>query len=466
MSELQTLIAEGRAIARIAARAPRFRPGARWNAARCLRECARRWPDGTALLFEDRRYAWREIDHLADRTANAFRRMGVEPGDSVALLMDNRPEYVVAVAALSRLRARAALINTNVVGDALSHALKAGLAAHALVGAEHEGKLAELGDALPFPADCVRVQRDGDLTGGDAFASFDELVCACSDAHADDDVPPRAEEHALYIYTSGTTGLPKAAVVSNAKLMMAGTLFGRGLFDMGPDDTVYVTLPLYHSNGMYGGVAGALQTGATIALRRKFSASQFWSDVRRYEATAFIYIGELLRYLLNQEPHPKDGHHRLRVAVGNGLRPDIWQAFQQRFQVPLIREFYGATEGIAAIANITGRVGMVGRLQPGQVIARCDPLTGELWRGPDGRGEALEPGGTGLLLARIGGPIKFDGYVDEAASRKKVLTDVFADGDAYFDSGDLLDLHEGRWLSFADRVGDTFRWKGENVSTN
>ncbi len=466
MSELSTYLTEAGVAARVASRYPRFRPGASWSPARCLSECARRWPERAAVLFEDRRYTWREVDRIVDRTARAFQEIGIEAGDSVALLMDNRPEYLFAASALSRLRAKAALLNTNVSGPALIHALEAGRARLALVGAEHEDKVAEIRGELPIPAEAVYIQRDGELEGSAGFASFDTLVCRATDGPIEGLQAPRVEEHACYIYTSGTTGLPKAAVIPNSRFVMGGTLFGRGLLDLGPGDVVYLTLPLYHSNGMIGGWSSVLQGGATIALRRKFSASNFWSDVRKFEATAFIYIGELLRYLLNAPEHPRDGHHKLRVIAGNGLRPDIWEEFQNRFKVPMIREIYGATEGTTVLANCTGRVGMVGRLQPGLVVARCDLLSGDLWRGEDGHSEAVAAGEIGLLITPINTLTKFDGYVDEEASQEKILSDVFEAGDRYFNTGDLLKLHEGRWLSFADRVGDTFRWKGENVSTN
>jgi len=233
-----------------------------------------------------------------------------------------------------------------------------------------------------------------------------------------------------------------------------------------PSETVYVTLPLYHSNAMFAGWSAVLATGACMALRRRFSASRFWSDVRRYDASAFVYIGELCRYLLHQPASPDERRHSVRVATGNGLRPDIWEAFQERFRIPLVREFYGATEGNVALANFVGRPGMVGRLQAGQAVVRCDLATGDVLRGDDGWCHSVEEGETGLLLGRIHRVATFDGYVDEQASRRKIREDVFAKGDRYFDTGDLLTVHADGWLSFADRVGDTFRWKGENVSTN
>ena len=179
-----------------------------------------------------------------------------------------------------------------------------------------------------------------------------------------------------------------------------------------------------------------------------------------------MYIGELCRYLLNQPKHPLERQHRLRIVGGNGLRPDIWEEFQQRFQIPLIREYYGATEGNNMSVNLTGRPGMVGRLQMGSALIRCDAETGEPYRSADGRCERVKVGETGLFVAKINAAIPFDGYADKSATQKKILEHVFKQGDRYFDSGDLLVLHEDKWLSFADRVGDTFRWKGENVSTN
>jgi fatty-acyl-CoA synthase len=180
-----------------------------------------------------------------------------------------------------------------------------------------------------------------------------------------------------------------------------------------------------------------------------------------------MYIGELCRYLLNAPRNPNERNHRLRVGVGNGLRGDIWEAFQQRFGVPLMREFYGATEGNSPLFNFEGRPGMVGRLKPGMVLVRCEETTGEILRNSKGFCDKIEkPGQKGIFLGHINPIFAFDGYVDKAATQKKVLTDAFKKGDAYFNTGDILILHDDGWVSFADRVGDTYRWKGENVSTN
>ena len=275
----------------------------------------------------------------------------------------------------------------------------------------------------------------------------------------------RNSDLCCYVYTSGTTGLPKAAVIRNQRILGGGFSFGHLMHRTGPGDLIYVALPLYHSSALFLGWGSALATGAAIGLRRHFSASSFWSDVERWQATSFLYIGEVCRYLLDSPERPEERRHSLRVAVGNGMRPDLWRAFQERFRVPIIREFYGATEGNTPLLNVSGKPGMIGRMSRGQAVVRCDLTTGEPERGPDGFCRRVEPGGTGLLLGRISRTLSFDGYVDRKATEKKIRTDVFARGDRYFDTGDLVKLQEGGWLSFADRVGDTFRWKGENVST-
>jgi acyl-CoA synthetase (AMP-forming)/AMP-acid ligase II len=467
LTSLATLATELRGIARILPHAPHFLPASPWSPARLLEQRARELGSATALLFEDRRYTWSEVDREVDRAARAFREMGVARGDVVALLMDNRPEFLFAIMGLNRLRAGGALINTHIGGAALAHAVRIARPMAMLVGAEHRAKLElALPDVADLAKDRVYVQRDADETRLGGFRSFDELLASRAGGSPGERPRPRADDRFGYIYTSGTTGLPKAAIVSNLRVMLPGAALGRVVFELTPKDVVYVTTPLYHSVGMYIGWGGALTTGAAVALRRKFSASKFWEDVHLFEATVFVYIGELCRYLLNQPEHPQERDHRLRLAGGNGLRPDIWEAFQARFRIPLIREYYGATEGTGMIVNMTGRPGMVGRLMPGNHLLRCGLETGEPWRGPDGRCQALGPGGTGLLVSRITPAAPFDGYADREATAKKVLTDVFRPGDRYFNTGDLLTLHEDRWLSFADRVGDTFRWKGENVSTN
>jgi fatty-acyl-CoA synthase len=241
-----------------------------------------------------------------------------------------------------------------------------------------------------------------------------------------------------------------------------------------PEDVIYCALPLYHTAGGVVVIGAALASGATVALRRRFSASRFWEDVREEGATAFHYIGEFCRYLVNRPEDPSDRDHRVRVAVGNGLRPDIWERFQQRFGIPEIREFYGATEGNVALLNLDGKPGAVGRipfrfLMPARLL-RYDVDRDEHVRGSDGLCVECRPGEVGELVGRIpdkpdAATGRFEGYTSEEATRKKILRDVFAKGDAWFRTGDLLRCDEAGYFYFVDRIGDTFRWKGENVST-
>jgi fatty-acyl-CoA synthase len=243
------------------------------------------------------------------------------------------------------------------------------------------------------------------------------------------------------------------------------------LAGFGRRDVLYCALPLYHTVGGVMCVNAVLRAGATLALARRFRASRFWQEVAESGATAFQYVGELCRYLLAQPHGPHDRAHRVRLAVGNGLRADVWAAFQERFRVARIVEFYGATEANVSMVNFAGRVGSVGRPAPGLTVAlvRYDPEREAPLRGPDGCCVPCTDGEAGELLGRISegrtAAGRFEGYTSREASEKKVLRDVFSPGDAWFRSGDLLRRDADGYYHFVDRIGDTFRWKGENVST-
>jgi len=456
---------------RLALAAHRMLPIASLNPAKRVEDWARRTPENLALAYRGERYSWREYNDRANRYAGWFLEQGIGAGDVVALLMDNRPDFLFVVMGLNKIGAASALINTNLTGRALLHAMRASRAKKLLAGSEHLPKLDGVLEELPS----LSAQRDlyvqcdgseGTEGAGGAGRVIDDEVAAASSAERSGSHRPRASEHCCYIYTSGTTGLPKAAVIRNQRVLAVGSLFGHLMFQSNRDDVIYVPLPLYHSSGIFLGVGSSLATGAAVALRRKFSASNFSKDVRDFGATGFLYIGEICRYLMNTPVQKGERDHRLRVAVGNGLRPDIWEAFQERFGVPVVREFYGATEGIAVTLNTQGRPGMMGRMLPGQALLRCNRESGEPIRNAAGFCERVKPGEVGLLVSRLSGVLPFDGYVDRQATQKRILHDVFKRGDRYFDTSDLIELHEGRWLSFVDRIGDTFRWKGENVSTN
>jgi acyl-CoA synthetase (AMP-forming)/AMP-acid ligase II len=259
--------------------------------------------------------------------------------------------------------------------------------------------------------------------------------------------------------------LPKAALVKHHRFHRAGAVWSSLALDLRHRDVMYCCLPLYHSNAVLLAASSTIMAGATLALARKFSRTNFWEDVRRHGATAFIYIGELCRYLLSAEPNARDREHRVRVVTGNGLRPDIWQAFQERFGLERIVEFYASTEGNCITFNLFNVRGSVGPLVPGMALARWDEAAQDFVRDSHGRLQRAKHGEPGILLGKIRPGFEFDGYRDSDATSKKVLRDVFRDGDAYLNPGDLLRSDRFRHLYFTDRVGDTFRWKGENVST-
>jgi acyl-CoA synthetase (AMP-forming)/AMP-acid ligase II len=373
------------------------------------------------------------------------------------------------VMGLSRLGATSALVNTSLVAEPLVHAIDVSGARHIMAGTEHAVALSQIASRLSH----VTAEKDIHWRNTQSNAVHrlklgqlidDELASEHGDGPAPRVVPSCRDTY-CYIYTSGTTGLPKAAIIDNQRMLGAGATFGSIMHRCAPGDLIYVPLPLYHSSAMFLGWSSALMTGAAIGLRRKFSARAFWDDVHEMQATSFLYIGELCRYLLNAPTSERERGHRLRVGVGNGMRPELWEPFLERFDVPLLREFYGSTEGNAPALNRTGRPGMIGRLGRGQAVARCDAETGVLERGANGFATRVPLNGVGLLLGRISRFMQFQGYLDPKATSRCIREDVFRKGDRWFDTGDLVQLHDGRWLSFVDRVGDTFRWKGENVST-
>jgi fatty-acyl-CoA synthase len=244
--------------------------------------------------------------------------------------------------------------------------------------------------------------------------------------------------------------------------------------NLGRTDVHYCALPLYHSAGGAMVISAVQAAGASVALRRKFSASRFWDEIRECDATHFQYIGEFCRYLLNQPPSDSDRDHRIRSVLGNGLRPDIWEEFQQRFGIEQIVEFYGATEGNTALMNLEGKVGSVGRFplkaMTNARLIRCDPNSDEPVRDPNGLCVECETGEAGELVGKIPRSAnssvgRFEGYTSKEATDRKILRGVFEAGDEWFRSGDLLRQDEEGFFYFVDRLGDTFRWKGENVST-
>ena len=425
-------------------------------------------PDRTAIVQDDRALSYRELDAEANRFARWAQSIGVERGSVVALLLGNRPELPIAQLGLAKLGAVSALINHNLRGNALAHCVEVANAVAAVLHAEfrEEWQSARPHLSSPLPAYSL-----GGIAQG--AQPLDEVLAAASPVPLDPRVRTGLEagDPYLYIYTSGTTGLPKAARISHLRGMsIAGGAIGA--LGLRPGHRMYVPLPLYHSAGGGMAMGGALLAGATAVIAPRFSATRFWSDCVRHDATHFQYIGELCRYLLNSPKHPDERRHRIQACVGNGLRPEVWQPFQDRFGIPKIVEFYGATEGNVALMNFDGKVGAVGRLPAavrravGTHIVRYDIERDTHERDASGHCIPCDPGEVGEAIGRITAVARFEGYTNEEATKKKILRDVFEDGDAYFRTGDLLRMDEDGYFYFVDRIGDTFRWKGENVATS
>jgi fatty-acyl-CoA synthase len=430
-----------------------------------------KYENHTALIFENDRLTYRQLDALANRFAVWALSQDLKPGDTVALLLPNRTEYVPAWIGLAKIGVATALINNNLTGAALAHCLSISGADHVITDAESMHAIDTIRSSLPRPLTYWLI----DAEHNDANRRSLNL----KEPRLAPDRPPKSQRHglkskdvALYIYTSGTTGMPKAAKITHvrAQLYMRGFAGATGAKG---DDVIYCALPLYHATGGLCGVGAALLNGGTVVLRRRFSVSHFWDDIADHDCTMFVYIGELCRYLINAPPHPKERAHRIRLAFGNGLRPDVWEEFQKRFAIGDILEFYGSTEGNVSMFNFDAQPGAIGRV-PNYLrkrfsvrLVRFDVESEQPVRGENGLCIEAEPDEVGEAVGLIGGDARseFAGYADKAASERKVLHDVFEQGDAWFRTGDLMRQDEDGYFYFVDRIGDTFRWKGENVST-
>lgn len=426
--------------------------------------------DAPALLADSECFTYAGLNARVNRYARWAHDTGRQPGDVVALLMENRPEYVAAWLGLSKAGIVVALLNTNLRGAALAHCVAAGSAKAVVVSAVFDDVW---NDAAPFLDTAPDIYMHGVDRPG--IRRIDAVLDSLSgDGISSDRRPVTIADRALLIYTSGTTGLPKAANVSHGRVL-SWSLWFAGMLDTGPSDRMYDCLPLYHSVGGVVAVGALLARGGSVVVAPGFSASGFWDDIARWNCTLAQYIGELCRYLLTTPVRPSERSHGLRALCGNGLRKDVWEKFQMRFAVPRIVEFYAASEGTFSLYNMEGEPGAIGRV-PGflnhrfpAALVRYDEATGLPYRDEHGRCVRVPRGERGEAIGRIslrgGDAPSFEGYTDRAATDAKVLRNVFAEGDAWVRTGDLMRIDARGFWYFVDRIGDTFRWKGENVAT-
>lgn len=435
-----------------------------------VEDWAKRQPDRPALISESETLSYRTLAERINRYARWALSAGIEAGDTVCLVMPTRPDYVAAWLGITKVGGVVALINTKLVGLSLAHCVNVADAGHVILASElADGFEAVRPHLKRAPKIWIHGSRDGEAAVDAALDRLDGGPLSPAERRG-----VTINDRALLIYTSGTTGLPKAASISHRRILNWGGWFA-GLTDASPQDRLYNCLPVYHSVGGIVAPCSMLSAGAAVVLSDRFSASTFWHDIVRWDCTLFQYIGELCRYLLRASASEFENRHRLRLACGNGLRGDIWEAFQSRFSIPQILEFYAATEGNFSLYNVEGKPGAIGRIPAllahrfPAAIVRVDMDAGTPVRNQDDLCVACACGEIGEAIGRIGtadgGGGRFEGYTDAGETEKKILRDVLAKGDAWFRTGDLMRLDEAGFFHFVDRVGDTFRWKGENVAT-
>ena len=436
-------------------------------------------PNKVAVKFQDEQWTYLDIVSLANKVTNFLStNTSLEVGDTVALIAENCPEFFAILVALSQLGCPASLVNFNIRDQQLVHAIKITSCKAVIVSYSLSDNVKEVEGSLNKDTLYYSLCR-----GGETATHYKDIIQLSQDspttALTDRDSKITVKSTLCYIYTSGTTGLPKACVLQHLKANIIGSAFCR-MANVVTDDVLYATLPLYHTSGLLISGGTMIASGCSMLLRSKFSASQFWEDCHTHNCTIIFYIGELCRYLLTQPKRASDTGHKVTRAIGNGLRACLWRDFEDRFQIHQIIELYGSTEGYGTTVNLVSEPGYVGFIPVSlkdipvlklfynlNFLARLDAETGEPVRSPDGlcvRCEANEPGEMLGFVSKE--PKKLFSYLSEEGNKKKVIQNVVTKGDTYFRTGDVLSHNELGFLTFLDRRGDTFRWKGENVSTS
>lgn len=432
-----------------------------------------RYPDRNMIIFEGREVSWSEFNQIANSMAHALIARGVKRDDCVAVIMENRIEMLAGIMAVQKIGAIAGLVNPALAGAQLAHCINITKSVKCLAGEE------AFSNVLDVRADLDMGDKDilwvSDLRESSPPEPMEDIMAQLKQyptTNLEDTKTILAGATGLYIFTSGTTGMPKAAKVGQRRILAAGSSFSKIGVRAKPSDRIYLCLPLFHGTGFMCGVNSALFSGASMFLRRKFSASAFWPEIQKYQCTIFFYVGELCRYLVTQPSSPEEKNNPLDRVFGNGLRPDVWDEFKERFGIDRVCEFYGSSEGNVSFLNAFNKDKTIGFCPGTIILVEYDVEQDEIVLDKEGKYIQVEPGTPGLLLAEIDDRYRFDGYTDSAASELKTLRGVLTPGDAWFNTGDLItEVDVGFAMGkphyqFVDRIGDTFRWRSENVSTN
>ena len=451
-TRLPALLLDAPVIVRAAMTGLLAQPNSKASIGKVFADRAARYGDRIFIRFGDEKISYRQANETANRYAAVLAEHGVGRGDVVGIMLRNSPDAVLTMLAAVKCGAVAGMLNHHQREDVLAHSI--GLLKATVLTAESDliEPIRSSGAAL----------ADVDLIAVEDFAAMAEGKSTANPASA---AEVQARDPAFYIFTSGTTGHPKASVMTHFRWLRALVAFGGLGLRLRGNDTLYCPLPMYHNNALTVALSSVIDAGATLALGKSFSASRFWDEIRQSNATAFIYIGEVCRYLLNQPARDTDRAHKVRVIVGNGLRPEIWEEFTTRFGIGRVAEFYAASEGNTGVINIFNIPGSTGVNPMPLAYVEYDPETSEPVRDAGGRVRRVASGQPGLLLSPVNRFAPFDGYTDKAASEKKLVRNAFKDGDVWFNTGDLMNPQGMGHAAFADRLGDTFRWKGENVAT-
>lgn len=430
--------------------------------------------DKDFLYFEDEVWTYSKTNKAANILANKLAREGIEHGDKVVLFMENRPSFVISLLAINKLGAIGVLINTSLTGKPLIHCINTSDCKKCIFGDELseslEGVLSEIN--ITKTSDLLWVEDTNPSNCPDWASNIKDNQNETQFYNLKQTDKVVAGDTAFYIFTSGTTGVPKAALFTNVKVVAGSTNITMAGYRLTSEDCMYNCLPLYHSTGLILGLCASIKVGASTFIKRKFSASSFWPEAQKFNTTAFVYVGELCRYLSFQEPCAEEVNNPISKMVGNGLRPDLWDTFRNRFNVERICEIYGASEANAMFMNLLNKDQTIGMTNVDVKLFEYDIAEDKLKVDENGKYIEVKDDSPGLALIKIGPNAIYNGYTDAQASEKKVKRDVEEDGDRWFDTGDLLKKMDvgfalGRQhYQFVDRVGDTFRWKSENVSTN
>ncbi|MCC5856381.1 MAG: long-chain-acyl-CoA synthetase [Idiomarina sp.] len=426
---------------------------------------AKAHPEQPFLRFQDREYSYGDFNQWVNQLAHALQEQGIERGDHVALMFENSPEQIACVFAVNKLGAVAGMVNYKQRGEVLDHSLQVVRPKLLVVGAGCEEALASSAYAQNSRIEVFYLNADQREETPEEYQDLAALAFNQPTSNPDSCAQNQLGDTCYFVFTSGTTGLPKAAAMTGLRWYKAGLGFGRMALNLKPEDCLYCALPLYHNTALAISLSSVVMTGSTLGLAKRFSLTTFWQDIQHYRATTFSYIGELCRYLLNAPKTAEDSQSGIRAVVGNGLRAEVWDKFQSRFNIPRICELYGASEGNVGFVNAFNLKRTVGFSPMTYAVVQFDVDTEEPIVDSQGRMQRVTKGDVGLLITEVSDKAPFDGYTSAEANAKKLLYNVFKLGDCWFNTGDLV-LDQGfRHVAFIDRVGDTFRWKSENVAT-